>query len=506
MSVRRREVLGALGIASASSLLWALGCSAPTRSVRRAPQVSDDVRLWLRDAVERLAAVYPSVHALAVSRRRTTAAHDVLGAGVATLRSDGAVLTVRDHDGTCREHVTSSLTAEGIDDAATALGATRARKPIDFGPVPARPAEPPTVDDRDLRRRVDRLLHADAALSHRIVYAAALLDLDDAIVWSLAPGRDLEQRLVRIRQTATRAAWNGTRPVVRELERAWSGTLDDHTLTDDEITATSEAILEQMTPGRFEDGAHAVVLDPSVVAILVDTVTRALLTDGAASPLLPTGPASATETPRFPTSAASGSGPASPLLLRGALASSLFTVIDDPTAAGAYGSFAFDDEGAPATPLTLIDAGHVTARLASGRARRPGHLGRVSPASTHLVVSPGNVATSELYGDGFLLEAGLDASLDPATGRLRIACSRARELKAGSATGRIYPDIELVGSITELLMAIDAVARDPVSFALPAPQSLVDPATSDTAASRWASIDAPALRSHAFVRARRSRA
>ncbi|MEO7329779.1 MAG: hypothetical protein ABI193_14465, partial [Minicystis sp.] len=107
----------------------------------------------------------------------------------------------------------------------------------------------------------------------------------------------------------------------------------------------------------------------------------------------------------------------------------------------------------------------------------------------------------------FLLEAGLDASLDRATGQLRIACSRARELKAGTVTGRIYPDIELVGSLTALLTAIDAVARDPVSFALRAPRAaLVDPATTDPAAARWASISAPALRSHAFVRARRSRA
>jgi predicted Zn-dependent protease len=490
VSVLRREVLGTLGIASASSLLWALGCSAPTRAVRRAPQVSDDVRLWLRDAVERLAAVHPTVHALAVSRHRTTTAHDVLGAGIASLRSDGAVLTVRDRDGACREHVTSSLTAEGVAAAATALGATRARKPIDFGPVPARPAEPPALDERDLRRRVDRLLHADAALAHRIVYAAAVLDLDDAIVWSIAPGRDLEQRLVRIRQIATRAAWSGTRPVVRELERAWSGALDDHTLTDAEIAATSEAILEQMTPGTFDDGARSVVLDPSVVAILADTVTRTLLTARARPP-----------------AAAPAAEP---------LASSLFTLIDDPTTAGAYGGFAFDDEGQPAAPLTLVDAGRITARLAdlatgasagAGRGRRPGHLARVAPSSTHLVVLPGNVATSELYDDGFLLEAGLDAALDPATGQLRIACSRARELKAGAATGRIYPDIELVGSLPAVLAAIDAVARDPVTFALRAPRpTLVDPATADPAAARWASVAAPALRTHAFLRARRSRA
>ncbi|HEX7836793.1 MAG TPA: hypothetical protein VF469_04985, partial [Kofleriaceae bacterium] len=96
MTLHRREVLGALGVASAEALLCALGCSARAPIVRRAPQVSGEVRTWLHDAVARLAAAYPFAHALAVARRRTTAARDVLGAGTAHLHAEGVVLTVRD--------------------------------------------------------------------------------------------------------------------------------------------------------------------------------------------------------------------------------------------------------------------------------------------------------------------------------------------------------------------------------------------------------------------------
>ncbi|HEX3480236.1 MAG TPA: metallopeptidase TldD-related protein, partial [Kofleriaceae bacterium] len=373
MTLHRREVLATFGVASASSLLFALGCGASARPVRRAPQVSGEVRTWLHDAVARLAATYPFAHALAVSRRRTTAARDVLGAGTAHLHAEGVLLTARDRDGTWHEHAIAELSRDAIAAATRALGADRPPRPIDFGPPPATPAEPPTLDDRDLGARLDLLLHGDAALARRLVYAAAALDIDDAITWSVAPGRDLEQRLVRIRQTAVRAAWNGTRPVVRAVERAWSGGLDDQPLTPGDLIATSEAALEVFTPGGLDDGERPVVLDPSVVAVLLDAAARGLLTADAA---------------RRPEVARRLADPAP-------LASPLVTVIDDPTTPGAYGGFAFDDEGEPAAPLTLLDAGRIAAQLsdraagAPGRGRRPGHLGRVTPSPSHLRLVPG---------------------------------------------------------------------------------------------------------------------
>jgi predicted Zn-dependent protease len=493
VTFHRREVLGTFGITSAATLLWAFGCGArPPPPARRAPQISRDVRSWLHDAVARLSALYPSVHALAVSRGRTTAAIDVLGPAVARLRSDGVVFTVRRGNGPTREHVTTELTAAGIEAALQALGASQQRATLDFGPTPSTPDEPPTVDDRDLRRRVEALLEPDARLSSRIVYAAALIDIDDAILWSVAPGRDLEQRLVRIRQSVTRAAWNGNRLAVADVEHAWSGGLDDQPLRPADITAASEAALKLMTPGSFRDDERTVLLDPSVAAIVLDAAARHLLTTTAAS------------NPDLARRTAPGAQ----------LASSLVTLIDDPTTAGAYGRFAFDDEGEPAAPLTLLDAGRTAALLsdraggASGRGRRPGHLGRVEPSSSHLVLVPGTADAPEIYTDGLALEGGQRATYDPSSDRIRIACARARELRAGSTTGRIYADVELVGSLTALLTAIDAIAREPQSFAVhddapgePASSSVHVPCPS----SRWRSIATPALRTHGFVRARRTR-
>jgi predicted Zn-dependent protease len=254
---------------------------------------------------------------------------------------------------------------------------------------------------------------------------------------------------------------------------------DDQPLGAGDLAAASEAALELMTPGSLDDGERAVVLDPSVVAVLLDAAVRGLLTS------------TATRRPEVARRAA----------LDARLASPLVTLVDDPTAAGAYGRFAFDDEGEPAAPITLVDAGRIAAHLTdhagggAGRGLRPGHLARVEPSPSHLQLVPGTVLPGALYGDGLALEGGLGATLDPASDRIRVACARARELKAGSPTGRVYADIELVGSLTAVLSAVDGVAQPTSSFAVRA-----DPDREPT----WRSISTPALRTRGVVRARRS--
>jgi predicted Zn-dependent protease len=288
---------------------------------------------------------------------------------------------------------------------------------------------------------------------------------------------------VRIRQSATRAAWNGARASIGSVERAGAGGLADVALTADDLAAASAAALELMTPGDFPTGEHAVVLDGHATAVLLDAVARALLT-------------------------ARGRDDGE---LGAALTSPLLTVIDDPGVAGAYGGFAFDDEGEPAAPITLLDRGRVVARLAdhasggAGRGRRPGHLALVEPAPSHLQLAPGTVEPRALYGDGFLLERGVEVACDPARDRLRLACARARELKAGNPTGRVYADVELVGSLRGVLAAVDGVANAPASFA---PPTAGDPPHRPAFEGEplWRSIAAPAVRTRGLVRARRSRA
>jgi predicted Zn-dependent protease len=466
-------VLASLGVASAQLLI---ACGAPTKPVRpRATDVSPELRTWLRDAVATLrGAGFSSVHVLAASRQRITAAMDVLGAGVARSRCDGVVMTVRDRDGAIREQVTNDLSREGIEAIVKALagGAKPAR--VDFGPAPAPlptfKADPEVLSDGQILAKVGALASRDRELSSRIVYSAALLDIDDARVWSVAPGRDLQQRLVRVRKSITRVAWNGTRPIVSEAARAWSGTIDDQDLADDELASAREGALALMTPRAFEDKEYGFALEPAVTAALADAVVHALLTSTAA------------RRPEVAARAAVGA----------ALTSPLITIVDDPRAAGAYGGFRFDDAGEPAGAVTLIDRGQVAGRL--GRALRAGHVGRVQPVASHLRLAPGTVDQDQLLDDGFTLEGPVGVVVDPASNRLVIAVARARERVGGKRTGRMFADIELVGDLAKITSSITAASQQTRTI------GIRDELEGQP---RWRSIEAPWLRGKAMLRARR---
>ena len=488
MSWNRREVLGGLGVASARALLWGFsGCGAPQRAgARAAPaDTTGEIRVWLRDAVARLhGAGFTRVHALAVSRSRVTAAIDVLGAGVARGRSDAVVLAVEDARG-FREQVTSALTETGVAAAVRVL-APKASAParIDFGPpAPAPPAPHPDLDtlaDASFVERVAAIEHRE--LSSRIVYAAGLLDVDDATVWSIAEGRDLEQRLVRVRHSLTRVAWNGTQPSASEVALAWAGGIDDQALGDDQIAAARDTALELMTPGAFADGEHPIVLSPSIAAAIADAAVSALLTSSAA---------------RRPEVAAR-------LVVGASIASPVLTLVDDPTTPGAYGGFQFDDEGEPAAAQTLVERGRVVGRLAdragvraqlatrAGRGRRPGHAGPVEPMPSHLRVAPGTASIA--LADGYQLEGSRGAVVDPASDRAVIAIARARELHAGLPTGRVYSDVELVGELGPLLAAITEASNETRTFGFRDERDELP---------RWRSIEAPSLRGTGVIRARR---
>ncbi|MBX3155394.1 MAG: hypothetical protein KF773_05310 [Deltaproteobacteria bacterium] len=477
----RRELLGSFGIGTASTLLWTFGCGAPPPPAAPASplEAAPQVRAWLRDAVARLAAVYPSVHALAVARRRTTAAVDVLGAGVGHARRDGVVLTVRDAAGVWREQVTSELTQAGILAAVRTLGGAGKRAPVEFGPVPPMPRAPRAMDAQELRNRAEALDRNDKAMNSRVVYAAALIDVEDAHVWSMragtkaAPGHDREQRLVRMRKVVTRAAWNGTRPVLSEAERAWIGEIDDVQLDGATVMQTTRTALELMTPGAFDDRIRPVVLDPSVAASLVDAGTRALLT---------------TATMRRPEVARRAA-------LGATVGSAQLTLADDPTAKGAYGGFQFDDAGAPAARLALIEGGRAVALL--DRARRPGHVGPVEPSPSHLVVAPGTAPAETLAEDGLVLEHGTGTVVDPSTGRVVVGAARARELRKGRPTGRVFADVELVGDLRALMSSVTGASVEVRATAY---------RDEDAGEPRWRSVQAPFLRAEGFVRARRAAA
>jgi len=445
----RREVLATLGVASGNAILFA--CGAPSRRIARATAIDPEIRAWLREGVAILvAAGLDAPHALAVASRRTTAAIDVLGAGVARSRCEGVVLSARAPAGHTREQVTNDLSRDGVLTAVRALLGVRANAKLraaslDIGPAPG-PVErvvpdPDALADGDLLARVNALAARDKTLSSRIVYAAASLDIDDAHVWSVAPGRTLEQRLVRVRRAVTRIAWHGTRPFAGEAARAWSGGIDALDLTDDEIVTASDNALTLLTPTAFETKSRAIVLEPAVGAALIDAAVRTLLTSDAQ---------------RRPDVARR-------IAARGKLADRV-TLVEDPTVAGAYGAYRFDDAGLAAAPVTLVDAGRLVGRIE--RTSRAGHLGRSEVHASHVRFAPGTTPAAALLDEGMLLEGHQSTLVDPSSDRFVIQVARAREYIGGRATGRMFADIELRGELTALFASLSGVSKESVSIGM----------------------------------------
>lgn len=446
MTWSRRELLATLGMASANAILFA--CGAAPKRVTRASEIDPEIRTWLREAIGALVgAGFQSPHALAVSRRRTTAALDVLGAGVARGRCDGVVLSVRDKAGFVREQVTNDLSRDGVLAAVQLLTGSAKTKlaSVDFGPVPAPVVapvpDPGSLGDNEMLARAGALAARDKGLSSRIVYAASVLDIDDARVWSVAPGRMLEQRLVRVRRSLTRVAWHGSRPFVSEAARAWTGGVDALDLTDDEIVATRENALALLTPSAFEDGERGILLEPGVAAAVIDAGVRTLLTS------------EAERRPEVARRRAASTG-----------VSAKLTLVDDPTDSNAYGGYRFDDAGLPARALTLIDTGNLVGRI--DRGRRPGHIGRSDVLPSHVRLAPGATAASSLLDNGFILDGHTSTLLDASSDRFVIQVARAREQLAGRRTGRMFADVELVGNLTELFGSLQDLSQETRSIGI----------------------------------------
>jgi predicted Zn-dependent protease len=480
----RREVLAGLGVATATALLGCRGLSFRARP----PRDDGEVRTWLRDAVSRLAGAFPEVHAHAVSGRRTQLAVDAIGSGGDREATDGVVLAVRDRDGRVREEVTFDLSGDGVRAAVLAItdGRVPAAAPMTFTASAALPvlrSDPARFGDRELSHRLDEVvMRLGQRLTSRAIYHGVAYDLDDTTIWSVTAGVERVQRLVRVLHTVDVVGWTGTRPLVGRAAHGWRGGVDLHRLTDGDLDGAVRAALEIFTPGGLAPVTSPLILEPSVVASLIDALARQLLTTTAAA---------------RPEVARLGEVLAVAPALQ---------LVDDPGAAEAYGGFAFDDEGEVAAARPLLDGGRVVGRLAdragvlaaladrAGRGLRAGHLGELAPAPSHLRLAAGTTARAALLvGDAVVLEGGRPAVIDLARGRVRLGAARAREVRGGQLTGRVYADVELVGDLAALLASLEAPSRE---------VAILAHRGDAPGGPRWSSIEAPWLRAHGTLRQR----
>jgi TldD protein len=157
------------------------------------------------------------------------------------------------------------------------------------------------------------------------------------------------------------------------------------------------------------------------------------------------------------------------------VASSLVTLIDDATVAGQWGTFAVDDEGAPAQRTVLIEDGVLSdymwdlvrarraGRLSTGNGRRETyqHLPMVRMTNTFLAPNPGTTL-DDLIGDvehGVFCKTLGGGQVNTATGDFVFGMTEAYLIEGGRVTQPLRA-ANLIGNGPQALLDIEGLADD----------------------------------------------
>lgn len=159
-----------------------------------------------------------------------------------------------------------------------------------------------------------------------------------------------------------------------------------------------------------------------------------------------------------------------------ALASTLVTGVDDATIPNAWGSFSFDDEGAPAQRTVLFEGGDLRAYLydriradedgvtSSGNGRRQSYAHSPIPRMTnsYILAGDGGEHADDVIGgtpEGFYAKSLGGGQVNPATGDFVFGVTEGYLIEGGELTKPVR-GANLVGRGIDILTAIDALADD----------------------------------------------
>lgn len=150
------------------------------------------------------------------------------------------------------------------------------------------------------------------------------------------------------------------------------------------------------------------------------------------------------------------------------------TIIDDPTLAGGYGGYPFDDDGNLAGPHVILDKGVLVGGLAdedvrealaadAGNGRRQDYSRKVYPRMSNTFFQPGDSTPQSLIAGverGVYLRQVESGMEDPRNWGMQITCHFGEEIRDGRLTGNLYRTIGITGYVPDVLGSIDGAASD----------------------------------------------
>lgn len=156
------------------------------------------------------------------------------------------------------------------------------------------------------------------------------------------------------------------------------------------------------------------------------------------------------------------------------IASSLVTIVDDPTLAMAWGGYRYDSEGVPAERVTLVESGILvtwlesletssrTGRPPNGHGRAEGALGRPMPRMSNTFLLKGEHSLEEMIRGierGLLVESGESGYVMSERGMYTCHANRGFRIEHGKL-GEPVKHVALSGHILQTLSSIDRVSSE----------------------------------------------
>jgi TldD protein len=156
------------------------------------------------------------------------------------------------------------------------------------------------------------------------------------------------------------------------------------------------------------------------------------------------------------------------------LASPILSGVDDATVPNAWGSFSFDDEGAPAERTVLFEDGVLRGWLydrlraakdgvpSSGNGRRQSYAHPPIPRMSNTYILNGTSTPEEIVAGtdrGVFVTALAGGQTNPATGDFVFGCSEAHLIEGGEVTTPVR-GANLIGRAIEVMSSVDAIAAD----------------------------------------------
>lgn len=155
--------------------------------------------------------------------------------------------------------------------------------------------------------------------------------------------------------------------------------------------------------------------------------------------------------------------------------SALVDIADDPSRAGAYGSYFFDDEGRMAAPTRIVENGvfrrgitdlYSAAALnipRSANGRRQDYSRKAYARMSNTYFEAGASSLDDMLAGvdrGVYLDKWSSGMEDPQGWGIQVTCHYGHEIKGGRITGRVFAPVGISGYVPDVLQSISAVGDE----------------------------------------------